>query len=61
MFGADPNMNVKEMKKLVLQKAFNMDDDDIELLLTPDPMQQAMMMNPMAGGAPAPAPGAPVA
>lgn len=38
----DPAFNQLELKKMYLRKALNMDDDDIELLLNPNPMNMAL-------------------
>ena len=57
LFNGDPTFNQIELKKLVAQKAFDMDDDDLELLMSPDPMNQAMMGGAPAGDAVAGTPG----
>lgn len=47
LFRGDMSLNQTEFKKLVLEKAFDMDEDDLKLLMSPDPANVAMM-----GGAP---------
>lgn len=52
MFAAflnDPEVNQQELKKLVLQRGFDLDPDEVQLLLTPDPAQM-MMQDPLAMG-----------
>ena len=47
MFRGDPDFNQIELKKFAATKAFDMDDDELKILLNPNPDNQAMM-----GGAP---------
>lgn len=57
----DPNINQQELSKLVLQRAFDLDPDEVQLLMTPagaGPMGAADPNNPLAalmGAAGAPA------
>lgn len=56
----DPDVNQIELKKLVLAKGFQLDPDEVETLMQPNPMQgmmPGMPGDPMAGGMP-PVPGA---
>jgi hypothetical protein len=55
----DPQINQEELKKLVLQRGFDLDPDEVQILMTPeepmmDPMMMggdpAMMQDPMAMG-----------
>lgn len=70
-FMGDPTINQVELKKMVLQKGFNLDPDEAEKLMAPPPPPMGapgaidpatgMPVDPMAAGAPgAPVPGAPV-
>lgn len=43
----DPNVNQKELTKLVLSRGFELDPDEVDLLMTPDPMA-AMQAQPGA-------------
>lgn len=52
-FLGDPNVNQQELTKLVLQRGFDLDPDEVNLLMTPDPM--AAMP-----GAPGAVPGQPI-
>lgn len=45
----DPDFNQLELKKMVLRKAFDMDDDEIELILNPNAGNMAMMGGMMGG------------
>jgi hypothetical protein len=55
----DPDVNQQELKKLVLQRSFNLDPDEVELLMTPPPMDPMAMMPPeMMGAMPPPNPAA---
>ncbi len=53
-FAGDPDINQLELKKLVLQRSFNLDPDEVNMLIAPNPMpeipQQGMpqMMPDMA-------------
>jgi hypothetical protein len=47
----DPDVNQQELKKLVLQRSFELDPDEVELLMQP-PMMGPMMSPDMMGGAP---------
>lgn len=52
LFIQDPTNNLTETKKRLYPKMFNLDSEDLEAIMTPDP---AAMADPMAlGGAPAP-------
>jgi hypothetical protein len=50
----DPNVNQRELTKLVLQRGFDLDSDEVTELLVPDPMKQAAEggMPPMPAGMP---------
>jgi hypothetical protein len=49
-FLGDPEINQLELKKLVLTKSFNLDPDEVEVLIAqPDPMSQNMGMEQMGG------------
>ncbi len=52
-FLGDPEVNQSELKKLVLARGFDLDPDEVDALMTPDPMQmqQQMAMGGMMGGA----------
>lgn len=55
----DPDVNQIELKKLALLKGFQLDPDEVEILMQPNPMQgvmPGMPGDPMAGGMP-PVPG----
>lgn len=56
----DPNVNQKELTKLVLARGFELDPDEVELLMTPDPMAAMQGMQPGAIPGQPPAGGAPV-
>lgn len=49
-FLGDPDVNQQELKKLVLQRSFNLDPDEVELLIAPIPPQGGMP--PEMGGMP---------
>ncbi len=60
----DPDVNQQELKKLVLQRSFNLDPDEVELLMQPAPPMLGMdgMLPPeMMGGMPPEAPPNPAA
>jgi hypothetical protein len=55
MFAAflnDPGINQDELKKLVLRRGFDLDPDEVDTLMTPDPMQMQPGMPGMPPGAP---------
>lgn len=43
----DPDVNQAELKKMVLAKSFDLDPDEVDVLMTPDPMAQMGMMGDM--------------
>jgi hypothetical protein len=43
LFANDPDVNQVELKKLVIGKGFQMDDDEVKLLMTPNPQNQAAL------------------
>lgn len=45
----DPNVNQKELTKLVLSRGFELDPDEVDMLMTPDP---SMMQPPVPGAVP---------
>lgn len=47
LFQGDPDFNQQELKKLVMQKTFKMDADELDLIMNPNPGNAAM-----SGGAP---------
>jgi hypothetical protein len=49
-FMGDPDINQQEMKKLVLRRSYNLDPDEVELLLQPAPMMPPMGMDPAMMG-----------
>lgn len=52
-FLGDPDINQQELKKLVLQRSFDLDPDEVEQLIAPvQGMQDPSMADPMAGGLP---------
>lgn len=56
----DPNVNQKELTKLVLQRGFELDPDEVDMLMTPDPMAAMQGMPGAVPGQPGAAPqGAP--
>lgn len=46
-FVNDPDVNQQELKKLVLQRSFELDPDEVELLMQPMPMMMPEMMGAM--------------
>lgn len=64
MFAGDPAVNQTELKKLIAERVFEMDEDDLKLILTPDPATQGPQGMPPMPGDPAamgqPMPGAPM-
>lgn len=56
-FLGDPNVNQEELKKLVLGRGFNLEPDEVELLMTPMPAADVMGVPGMEGPM-GPAPGA---
>lgn len=48
-FKMDPDFNQLELKKMVARKAFGMDDDDLDLLLSPNAGQNAPQIDPATG------------
>ena len=50
-FKDDPYFNQLELRKMVARKAFGMDDDDLELLINPNPENMVMMGDQATGDA----------
>lgn len=50
-FNGDPLINQGELRRLTLQKSFELDEDELDTLLTPEPMTDPMMggIDPMSG------------
>lgn len=46
----DPDVNQQELKKLVLQRSFELDPDEVELLMQPMPVDPMMMGDPAMMG-----------
>lgn len=51
-FLGDMDVNQQELKKLVLQRSFDLDPDEVELLMQPNPMDPSMMPEMLAPEAP---------
>lgn len=60
-FIGDPDINQLELKKLMLSKGFSLDPDEVELLMTPNPMQMPPEMPGMMAPPELPPPPDPVA
>lgn len=48
----DPDVNQQELKKLVLQKGFELDPDEVSVLMTPEPQPMQPPMGALPAGAP---------
>lgn len=55
----DPNVNQQELTKLVLQKGFDLEPDEVQLLMTPQPVPAAPPTSPSVPGMPQPGQSAP--